>query len=96
MLIVGHPVYTRSVEVVRDALWYIRNLDSAYREVLQEHVSGGPEADSASRKTPCGAALAPREARCRLRRPVPLLPGRLRPVYVTAEIRTTEPACPPR
>lgn len=89
LLIVGHAVYTRSVGVIRDALWYIRNLDSGYREVLQEENAEPDPAKGLSAVTPLR-----REKRGMVfAAPVPLLPGRLRPVYVTAEIRTTQPAC---
>ena len=89
MLILGHPVYTRSVEVIRDALWYIRNLDSNYREVLEEPGTNPDlvkdlHAVSPLRREGKGVVFTA---------PAPLLPGKLRPVYVTAEIRTTQRAC---
>ena len=92
LLIVGHAVYTRSVGVIRDAMWYIRNLDSSYREVLEEDASGRPGSDLAPQLRPVPPLRRERRGVV-FAAPVPLLPGKLRPVYVTAEVRTAQPAC---
>lgn len=90
-LVLGYPNFTRSLVAIRDHFWYVRNLDFLYKRLLVE------------RDVPNAAAAPPGMKEARLLRsgetgslyvtPLDMVPGKIRPVYVSAEIRLAKPGC---
>lgn len=90
-LVLGYPNFTRSLVAIRDHFWYVRNLDFLYKRLLVE------------KSVPNAAAVPPGMKEARLLRsgetgslyvtPLDMVPGKIRPVYVSAEIRLAKPGC---
>ena len=90
LLVIGYPNYTRSLAVVRDDLWYIRNLDFQYRYLFTG------DAVTSSARPPKGmreATLLTSDKDSLYVTPMDGLSGRIRPVYVAAEIHLSRPGC---
>jgi hypothetical protein len=91
LLVVGYPNFTRSLVAIRDHFWYVRNLDFLYKRLLVErnvHVTaaappGMKEARLLSSGKTGSLFMTPLDA----------IPGKIRPVYVSAEVRLARPGC---
>jgi hypothetical protein len=90
-LVIGYPNFTRSLVAIRDHFWYVRNLDYLYKRLMIE------------KDVPNAAAPPPGMKEATLLRsggtgslyvtPLDMVSGKIRPVYVSAEIRLTKPGC---
>jgi hypothetical protein len=89
LLVVGYPSYTRSMAVVREGSWFIRNLDYAYRRAALARPPPGPPSSGFVE-----ARIGPAEDGRAL---YPLAwswpPERMVPVRVTVDVRLARPEC---
>ena len=91
LLVVGYPNFTRSLVAIRDHFWYVRNLDFLYKRLLVEKEVAKATAAPPGMKE--ARLLSSGETGSLYATPLDMVPGKIRPVYVSAEIRLVEPGC---
>lgn len=88
-LVLGYPGHTQSLALIQDEHWYIRNLDSLYREALVE-------TPGARVSTPAGFQKLPEAARDGAETLYVIDPppsDRLEALQITVEARLERPSC---